>query len=217
MQNGSEEDALNKKLNGTRFERGRIFLTSAKGKLDQANQIVKSKKKSNQDSARVAIPLAYSIGFSNTVCDIHNTPKPIDAIAPKLITKLSQTNRLSCSIMVGTVNQESVDNVLMIDEGLGCRDINVKGISSRKFLISFAREEDFVNLDKEFFSIGFTEIKDLVLKELTVSRRTWVKCRCLPVPSWNLVNLQEILKKWGSIVQCMEFVDIKDFYKTLMC
>lgn len=79
---------------------------------------------------------------------------------------------LETSLIVDTVYEESVDTVETILEGLGFKEVLVKGICPKRFLIFFGDGNMITKEDKDFLSVGFEAVKEAKWEDIEVRRET---------------------------------------------
>lgn len=89
------------------------------------------------------------------------------------------------SVLLHSINPESVETINSIVTGLGYGDTIIRGISSHKFIAFFPLEENLDNIDLEFLSIGFKEVGKLNHEDLIHVRKAWVELRGLPSVMWT--------------------------------
>ena len=99
-----------------------------------------------------------------------------------------------------------------IVQGLGFRDVVIRGISSTKFLayldsLALIEEEDL-----DFLKIGFMEVRKVVNADLIPPRKVWLELRGLPIIGWTEGNLVQLVRKWGSIISFGQILDKGDCY-----
>lgn len=66
---------------------------------------------------------------------------------------------LKLSLILETINEENVESVSCIVEGLGFSDVVVRGIDNKTFLAYFPTIEDLLEIDVDFLGIGFAEVR----------------------------------------------------------
>ncbi|WOH11438.1 hypothetical protein DCAR_0830924 [Daucus carota subsp. sativus] len=122
--------------------------------------------------------------------------------------KVAQT-----SVFLRTAKNETVQSVTMIAEGLGARNLQIRGITGTTFIAYFTNKEDLECLDRDFLEIGFMEVRDVTVEELLPARKTWVEVRGLPLMGWTEINFKTILEDLESILQYIKIYDEEGFYQ----
>lgn len=79
----------------------------------------------------------------------------------------------------------------------GLTSIKVKGISHRKFLITFQSKEDMDGSQMDILKQWFWHIGEATHLDLIPPRIAWIYCDGLPFTAWNLENWQSIIGDWG--------------------
>lgn len=102
---------------------------------------------------------------------------------------------------------EEVETVEMLVEGLGFNNVEVRALSSKNFILYFPFEEDLENIDLDFLSIGFVEVRRVKRNDLIPVRKVWVECRGLPMIAWTEINFCTLLRKLGDIIHVSNFLD----------
>ncbi|KAK1390225.1 hypothetical protein POM88_018403 [Heracleum sosnowskyi] len=90
------------------------------------------------------------------------------------------------SAVVETMESSSVVDVLKHLDSLGFDNIQVRGLSRFKFLLTFMEEAVFEKL--------LVEVKDLVIPQTT-----WIQVLGLPISVWSLKNFPRLIKKKGKV------------------
>ncbi|KAL1804897.1 hypothetical protein ACET3Z_027965 [Daucus carota] len=139
---------------------------------------------------------------------------PLNQSINDLCLDVTIVKELENSLFSHTVKPETVQTVEMIMEGLGAHGAIVKGISSTRFIASFAFKDALEKIDVEFLKIGFAEIKKADMEDLIPSRRAWVEIRGLPMVGWKQENFINILKEFGEVLQYCKILDDVEFYHT---
>lgn len=122
--------------------------------------------------------------------------------------KVAQT-----SVFLRTAKNETVQSVTMIAEGLGARNLQIRGITGTTFIAYFTNKEDLKCLDRDFLEIGFKEVRDVTMEDLLPARKTWVEFRGLPLLGWTEINFKTILEDLESILQYIKIYDEEGFYQ----
>lgn len=77
---------------------------------------------------------------------------------------------LKSCLLLKTVKEESTETVRCIVEGLGYKDTEIRGISSKTFLAYFPMEDNIKNIDIDFLTIGFEEVREANWDDLIPTR-----------------------------------------------
>ncbi|WOG83110.1 hypothetical protein DCAR_0102284 [Daucus carota subsp. sativus] len=128
-------------------------------------------------------------------------PLRLEAVNKELV------NDLGRSVVVQTWKDSSVVEVLNTAEVLGYQGVLVRGLSSRKFLITFPTMESFLNMDQELFGLGYLGCHQARLDDLVLPRKVVVQCLGLPAVLWELSNLTKLLMGIGDITAIGEMLD----------
>lgn len=112
------------------------------------------------------------------------------------------------------MKEETPKTVSAIMEGLGYKEVIVKGISNRTFIAYFPYESDLSGIDMDFLLIAFNRIQQVKWQELKLTRRTWVECRGLPMVAWKEGNFERMLSAVGKVFSYAPFLDEEGFYQT---
>lgn len=120
---------------------------------------------------------------------------------------------IKTSLFVRTAKNETIDTVTMIAEGLGVRNVQIRGISGTTFIAYFANKLDLDHVDIDFLQIGFMEVREVKIDDLLPCRKTWVEVRGLPIMGWNEDNYKSILRDYGNVLQFSTIYDTEGFYQ----
>lgn len=90
---------------------------------------------------------------------MHPSPKKekvhnFEACVITLEENRSFVRELESSVIPETINKVTVDSVSLIVEGLGFKDVKIRGINSQSFLACFYLEENLDARDFNFLEIG---------------------------------------------------------------
>lgn len=121
---------------------------------------------------------------------------------------------LKTSLILNTVNDEDVESVELIVEGLGFEDVRVMGISSKSFLAFFPTVETLEELDLDFMEMGFAGVSKVKWMDLCPPRRPWIECRGLPVVAWTDENFKTLISPWGRILRFSPTLDEEGFLQS---
>lgn len=91
----------------------------------------------------------------------------------------------------------------MLQERLTSLDfynIQVRGISHRKFLLTFADEDEVNNANMQELLKVFTSVKQVNYIDLVVPRIAWVWCDGLPILAWNKETWKKLVGDWGYLL-----------------
>lgn len=224
----SEDDAraLIKTVNGMHIGTDKIYLTFAKGE----GRLGASKKRQSRAQTSTSKPTPnpnfMSQAPSNISIPIVNTKRqnlatktktaitPSSSIEkPKEKASSSKSNsillkvndsfskELVNSVLLETINKESVESVSLVVEGLGFHDVLIRGITRTTFLAYFSQEKNLDGVDLKFLEIGFKEVRKVGWNEIIPMRRTWIECRGLPAIFWSEENFDNICSKTGKIIE----------------
>ncbi|KAL1811361.1 hypothetical protein ACET3Z_021426 [Daucus carota] len=106
---------------------------------------------------------------------------------------------ISKSLVVTTWKESTTIEVLNSIELLGHEDILVRGLSSRKFLITFPTQESFLEVDQDLFGLSFLECNQASIEDLIVPRKLVLECLGLPITLWKLSNFIKLVDGIGEI------------------
>ena len=234
MENEEEVSSIISKLSGKFFGSARLRLAKAKDRF--VNPSVASPKRHKQSTPLESTPALAKKQvptFSDfTIYDTskpHDTPEDARAEVPKtdneqptdedsgsevLIEPSEEMLKIiSQSLLLCTIRNETVQNVTMIAEGLGARNVQIRGISGTSFIAFFANTDDLRGIDKEFLKIGFADVREPTVDDFLPTRKAWVEIRGLPIVGWTEENLVNLLKNHGSILNFGATFDSENFYQ----
>lgn len=236
MKTWSNEDALKviKKINGVKLRKGTLYLALAKEHSNKASasghrQGGKEKSPQSQQSSPKLSP-------ENGNSDMREDPIKTDHVVdlpinvdyikdPKCenkakgqVVELSVNEdfaeELKCCLCLITAKHETVETVGMIVEGFGFRDVTIRGISGKKFLMYFEDLADWKDLDIDFLKIGFMEVGEVTKEDLIPMRKVWIELRGLPIIGWTEDNYIKLVQEWGEILHFGKTLDDGSFYTT---
>lgn len=107
---------------------------------------------------------------------------------------------LECCVLLVTAKKESTPSVEMLVDGLGFRDVVIRRLSDFKFLAYFSNASSLEDVDLDFLSIAFMEVRKITEEDLVLSRQAWIEIRGLPIHGWTKENYALLLKPWGNII-----------------
>lgn len=106
-----------------------------------------------------------------------------------------------------------MDLVYSLVEGLGFKDVIIRGLSSYRYIVHFSYEENLEHIDIDFLKIGFNEVRKIEDRDLLPARRVWVECRGIPMSAWTEDNFQIIMKRWGNVLFSTNSIDSDNHYQ----
>lgn len=109
----------------------------------------------------------------------------------------SFTKELETSLVLETINKETVESMSLIVEGLGFDNVSIRGISSKSFLVYFFSVENLDSLDLGFLEIGFTKVKKASSQDLISTRKSWIECRGYQLRCGRKAILKTFVRSWG--------------------
>ncbi|KAK1393752.1 hypothetical protein POM88_012808 [Heracleum sosnowskyi] len=80
----------------------------------------------------------------------------------------------------------------------GLQGILIRGITFKRFIISFPSKDDMVNTDKNLLKEWFTEVRKWNHNDLIQPRLAWIQCEGLPISVRIEGNLNMMLGEWGN-------------------
>lgn len=207
--NSEEAIKVVKKLNGYSFGKGHLYLALAK---DQPKK-VQFANKAKEGKVRSEEPRHHSPESCKN-SDLPVGGESVKETKSGIELKVNEdiASELKCCMCLVTAKHETVDTVEKIVEGLGFRDATIKGISSKKFLAYFDDIRDLSELDTDFLSIGFMEVREVTNADLIPSRKVWIELRGLPILGWTEENYNDLVKEWGDIIHFGKTMDSESFY-----
>lgn len=124
--------------------------SSSHGSLDSNVEMVTTTKVSNTN-------------IRNSISHVLNTSDKNPRSTVNLTLPIDKTfqEEVDRSVLLHSINSESVETINSVVTGLGYRDTIIRGISSHKFIAFFPLEENLENTDLDFLSIGFKEVRKL--------------------------------------------------------
>lgn len=94
----------------------------------------------------------------------------------------------------------------------------VRGISHRKFVITYPSIDEKIDMGENFLKDWFLEVKQWNHLDLIRPRLAWVHCEGLPISAWNEENLSMITEEWGQLVSSSHIPLICNMYqKKMIC
>lgn len=166
MENGEETETLIRVANGVNFRERKIFMSFARG--GKKKEI--SGHKDDQVNSSATIKNPDQVGGFNQKSD-HSTNKenkqdqqPTNAAPDPSKGKMESERKISSklkvnecfleeiknSVILETVNLESVKTISLIVKGPGFNNVMVRGLSSTRFLAFFYEEEKLDKVDMDF-------------------------------------------------------------------
>ncbi|WOG95408.1 hypothetical protein DCAR_0414726 [Daucus carota subsp. sativus] len=211
LQSMQEAELFKNKINGkilagnvirAQFARGKkeSNLKQKKGNYDKEYN-KKVKEPSHELNNRQMASKDPRHPSEEAIVDRKEEPLHLEAVNKELV------NDLGRSVVVHTWKDSSVVEVLNTAEVLGYQGVLVRGISSRKFLITFPTMESFLNLDQELLGLGYLGCHQARLDDLVLPRKVVVQCLGLPAVLWELSNLSKLLTGIGDITAIGEMLD----------
>lgn len=113
------------------------------------------------------------------------------------------SQELSKSLIVSTCRNHSVVEVLNILESLGFKDIIVRSLSSKKFLLTFKDFNSLENTDVELLGLGFLSCEAASIEDTVIPRIAYIRCLGLPL---NLCSTN-LVKQHGKLVGISPLMD----------
>lgn len=117
------------------------------------------------------------------------------------------SEEVSLSLVVTTWKFSSVAEILNTLESLGFKDIVVRGITCKKFLLTFLDKETFDNLDIELLGLGFLSCKIATVEDTIIPRIAFICCYGLPLGMWCIQNLINLISSFGELLGISPTVD----------
>lgn len=215
----SEDDAkaLIKAANGSQLGEFKIYLSFAGGEMKgNQSRTTHSTESSSYKSTHFTNPMVKvtksAIEITSEKSQEKESSSRSDYVPP--MENVTFSKELENSVILKTVNMESVESVSLIVEGLGFHDVLIQGISRTTFIAYFQLEENLHNVDLKFLEIGFKDVRCVGWRDLIPQRRAWVECRGLPANFWSEENFDSICSKIGKIIDHSPVLDVSEFYQT---
>lgn len=220
LSSSREAESLIQKLRGRTFEGHKLRLDFAKKKKRLSNNSSFSKKGQgsavNCDKEKgIQGPQASQVNYSESVARDRATTSQEKHDSNVLRVSANESNQLdfSQSVVVQTLQDSSVTDVMNQLDLLGYDNILVRGLCPCKFLLTFMDKSDFQNLDKDLLGLGFSLCRDMVQDDLIILRKAWVQCIGLPIAAWSLENFCILTKSWGELVGVSDMLSGDFFFQ----
>lgn len=219
-ENKLEAEELIKALRVTPFMNTKFYIAYAHSETPK--KMGGKRPNSNNHSPRLAVHKAKPANKQRE--DSSKTPNeskvnsqiPTKSVITPLETNLNFTKELEYSVLLETINQESVDTVSSIVKGLGFEEVTIRSLGGFKFIAFFSLEEDLSTVDLDFLKIGFKSVKKVEDLDLIPARKVWVELHGILIKTWTETNFSELLKTWRTIISYSPLLDDLGSYKTPM-
>ncbi|WOH03661.1 hypothetical protein DCAR_0623060 [Daucus carota subsp. sativus] len=124
------------------------------------------------------------------------------------------TSDVAMSLIVKSWKDCSIVEVLNSIELLGYEGVLVRGLSSRKFLVTFPSLEIFLDLDQDLFGLGFLDCYPASIDDMVLPRKLVLECLGLPITMWKFSNFAKIVEELGDITAISRLLNENLQYQT---